>query len=173
MEPPHIQTRLPYPTQTPTTSHSHEESPVKMELNRDHHFQQLSASTPHPPPSSSPFTPPAAATHPRSEGAVPPYSFPARNPDPQQFLLTPEQFQQPVQIMRNIQQGLVASPSAPLPPSYSQASGRMASGVLRPEPGGSLPSAPNFMSPSGTRLDIGQPRRRMSSSSGVALDDKG
>lgn len=128
---------------------------------------------------------------------------------PRKPLLTPERFQQPVQMLRSFQQGFVepavASPllahhqaqsrgTEGTPPSlahfqgrgpearvasslmtHSQPQGRGPEGPMASEPvsvGSSY--APNFMCPSGTRLDIGPPkRRRLSSSSGAALDDQG
>ena len=87
-------------------------------------------------------------------------------------LLTPEQFQQPVQMLSSIQHQQLRAPtfggsSAPALGHRGQPGGAERAGG-----GGQL--VPDFMSPLGTRLDISQKkRRRTSSTSGPSLDDQG
>ena len=76
---------------------------------------------------------------------------------PLSAMLTPDHFQQPVQMLNAIQQGLSS-----MQPPYSIGGG-----------GGSLPHMQNFKSPSGTKLDIGHKKRRSSSTSAPSLDDQG
>ena len=101
-----------------------------------------------------------------SHGFTPPH-YPYNHPlassntmaksDIQPAMLTPDHFQQPVQMLNTIQQGLSS-----MQPPYSIGGG-----------GGSLPHMQNFMSPSGTKLDIGHKKRRTSSTSAPSLDDQG
>ena len=82
--------------------------------------------------------------------------------------LTPEHFQQPVQMLNSIQQGL---PIGGFGQQGMQIGAAGGSGIVPRLP----PSAHDFMSPSGTKLDINSSgkKRRTSSTSGPSLDDQG
>ena len=86
-----------------------------------------------------------------------------------QGTLTPEHFQQPVQMLNSIQQGLPISGFGQQGMQIGAAGG--GSGIVPRLP----PSAHDFMSPSGTKLDISSSgkKRRTSSTSGPSLDDQG
>ena len=82
-----------------------------------------------------------------------------------QSLLTPERFQQPVQMLSSIQHQQSTLFGGGVGPTFSP-SGQP--GVQAAE------RTQDFMSPSGTRLDISQKKKRRSSStSGPSLDDQG
>ena len=89
-------------------------------------------------------------------------------------LLTPEQFQQPVQMLSSLQHQQLHVRTSTFGGSGS--SGAVFGHHGQPQGGGgqSVPLMPDFMSPLGTRLDISQKkRRRTSSTSGPSLDDQG
>ena len=80
--------------------------------------------------------------------------------------LTPEHFQQPVQMLNSFQQGLLVGNYGSPSPQF----GAAGTGIVPRLP----PSSHDFMSPSGTKLEINTvKKRRTSSSSGPSLDDEG
>ena len=80
--------------------------------------------------------------------------------------LTPEHFQQPVQMLNSFQQGLLVGNYGNPGPQF----GAAGTGIVPRLP----PSSHDFMSPSGTKLEMSTvKKRRTSSSSGPSLDDEG